>query len=355
MNTTVWEVNGMGLRLLAKHKLDQEQRLEDWVANDPSLIGLDVLVIGRQVRTTFGGRIDLLGIDQEGDLALIELKRDKTPRDIIAQVLDYASFVDNLGHEDIDLIATKYLGKTFAGEFQERFDIPLPENINGRHQMVIVAAELDDATERIAQYLADRHSISINVVFFNVFEHEGKELVARSWLMDPEVVEEKSEPRKRAPWTGLWYVNLGIEHGRSWPDRLKYGFISAGGGDIYSDKLKKLKQGDRLLAYIKGVGYVGYGEVTQERILAGEFTPEGESVPLTGLHLDAPIPADQTMDGTEEYVVGVRWINTFARPDAKTFTGVFANQNIVCKLRDPATISFLRKEFGINDLEEDQK
>ncbi len=31
---------------------------------------------------------------------------------------------------------------------------------------------------------------------------------------------------------------------------------------------------------------------------------------------------------------------------AKTFTGVFANPNIVCRLREPATLAFLAKEFG---------
>ena len=30
---------------------------------------------------------------------------------------------------------------------------------------------------------------------------------------------------------------------------------------------------------------------------------------------------------------------------AKTFRGVFANQNIVCKLRHPETVAFLKKGF----------
>ena len=37
--------------------------------------------IGWQVRTSFGGIIDLLAINPDGSLVLIELKRDKTPRD----------------------------------------------------------------------------------------------------------------------------------------------------------------------------------------------------------------------------------------------------------------------------------
>jgi hypothetical protein len=345
MNMTVWQVDGRSLKSLTKRKLDQEQRLEDWVAADPGLLGLAIVIIGRQVQTTFGGRIDLLGINQDGDLAVIELKRDKTPRDIIAQVLDYASWVDELGHEDIGQIAAGYLGKSLSETFKEHFDSPMPDTINSTHQMVIVAAELDDASERIAQYLASRHSVNINVVFFNVFDHEGKELLARSWLMDPLIVEDRSDPKKRAPWSGIWYVNIGEEYDRNWKDRQIYGFVSAGGGEMYSDPLNRLKLGDKLFAYIKKRGYVGFGEVTQERVLAAEFVPDGQEKPLPELKLITPVHPNPPQDGKAEYAVGVRWIDTVDHNDAKRFTGVFANQNVVCKLRDPTTLEFLRTEF----------
>ena len=72
-------------------KLDDESRLEELVKNDPNLLGQSILIIGQQVRTASGNRLDLLGMDAEGDLHIIELKRDRTPRDVIAQALDYAS------------------------------------------------------------------------------------------------------------------------------------------------------------------------------------------------------------------------------------------------------------------------
>jgi len=37
-----------------------------------------------------------LALDQDANLIVMELKRDKTPRDIIAQVLDYGSWVREL-------------------------------------------------------------------------------------------------------------------------------------------------------------------------------------------------------------------------------------------------------------------
>jgi len=49
-----------------------------------------------------------------------------------------------------------------------------------------------------------------------------------------------------------------------------------------------------------------------------------------------------------KFVVSVDWQKTFDLETAQTFKGVFANWNIVCKLRDPATIDFLLQEFDVN-------
>ena len=74
-------------------QVDFEDKLEDWLESDVSLLDANLLVIGRQVLTDFGGAIDLLCLDSSGDTVVIELKRGKTPRDVTAQALDYASWV----------------------------------------------------------------------------------------------------------------------------------------------------------------------------------------------------------------------------------------------------------------------
>lgn len=92
----LWSVDGPNLNEVATSDLDLEDRLEDWLAQDPSLLGIDLLIIGRQVQTEYGGRIDLLGLDGEANTYVLELKRGRTPRDVVAQVLDYASWVKEL-------------------------------------------------------------------------------------------------------------------------------------------------------------------------------------------------------------------------------------------------------------------
>ena len=75
-----------------------------------------ILIIGRQVTTNLNTFIDLLGIDQFGNTVVIELKREKTPRETLAQLIEYASFIDNLDYEQLNEIYQNYFtGKKEGG------------------------------------------------------------------------------------------------------------------------------------------------------------------------------------------------------------------------------------------------
>ena len=126
----------------------------------------------------------------------------------------------------------------------------------------------------------------------------------------------------------------------------EYGYIGAGQGEKYSRPLRRLAAGDRLFAYMKGLGYVGYGEVTMEAARVGEFVVESAGKPLLELPLRAPrVAENKDSPDLSEWAVGVRWLKAYPREQARTFKGVFANQNVVCKLRDAKTLAFLRSEF----------
>jgi hypothetical protein len=178
-------------------KLAYEDMIQGWIAQRPELLGLDLLIIGREVATTYGGSIDLLGIDDEGNLAILELKRDRTPRDIIAQVLDYASWVANLSTREVQEIALRHLGRGLEQAFNDRFKTTLPETLNENHTMVIIASAFDAASQRIVRYLSETHDIAINTAFFTVFEDGGQTLLATDWLLDQSEVAERSETKAK--------------------------------------------------------------------------------------------------------------------------------------------------------------
>ena len=85
--------------------------LENWLEANPNSILEDgaLLIIGRQVTTNLGSIVDLLGIDRQGNLVVVELKRDRTPRDTLAQVLEYGSFVEELDTDQLENILKNYL------------------------------------------------------------------------------------------------------------------------------------------------------------------------------------------------------------------------------------------------------
>jgi len=343
----LWQVAGKDLQEVSKDALDDEARLEEWVVKDPRILGMDVLLIGQQVSAISGARLDLLAMDAEANLVILELKRDKTPREVVAQALDYASWAKNLSFQEIDDIAQEFCGKPLKDKFIEHFGCSLPQTVNASHSMVILASGLDDSSERIVQYLSEQYQVPINVLFFTFFKSAAGEFLGRAWLTDPEELQERTQPRKQAPWSGYYFVNVGEGAHRNWADFQRYGFLSAGQGEKYSNPLKKLKEGDRVFAYMKGLGYVGYGTVTRPAVMVRDFVLMDSGKKLMELPLKTPNMAENSHDpALSEWVVGVKWEKVFTREEAKKFTGIFANQNIVCQLRDPATVDFLKKEFG---------
>jgi len=223
----------------------------------------------------------------------------------------------------------------------------LPDKINNDYQIVIVAESVDDSTERIVQHLNDVHKVNINVIFFNVFMADEKEFIGRSWLKDPVDVEEKSSAGKKSKWTGFYFVNTGIkdDNARDWKLNKKYDFVSAG-GERWINAIKKLKNGDKFFALIKGKGYVGYGIVEEEAAFVKNYKHDDKLI-IDDLPDDHPWKTKHD-PSKDEWLVKVNWLKTYDEDNAQWFKGAFANQNVVCKLRDQNTFKFLLKKFDVD-------
>ena len=173
---------------------------------------------------------------------------------MVSQLLDYASWIANLTAQQITSVADAFLPNGLAAAFQERFSIELPESLNADHSMVIIASQLDAASERIVQYLSKEYGVNINVIFFNYFKKGTDEFLGRSWLMgDPRTVEEKAESRKKLPWSGYWYVNVD----GNWEDCKEHAFISAGGGKRVQRCPPETEGGGQNLCLPRGTGIRG--------------------------------------------------------------------------------------------------
>ena len=196
----IWEVSREGeLIKMRATSIDFEERLEGWLEKDISVLDQDLLVIGRQVSTSMGGKIDLLCLDSAGETVVIELKKGQTPRDVTAQTLDYASCVQGLTDEELRDIAERYLGSagSLRDAFERKFDRPIPEELNLGHRSLIVATSVDASTERIVRYLSEL-DVPINVVTIHHFEDSGgREMLARVYLIEPGEAEARSRSTSR--------------------------------------------------------------------------------------------------------------------------------------------------------------
>lgn len=341
----------------------KEERLEEILAKDIRIVSPNWMVIGRQVPTDYGTYIDLLCIDRDGHLVVIELKRDMTPREVVAQVLDYGSWVRTLKDEDIASIFEAYIQKyqpdgaklSLDEAFKKSFPGQvLPDVLNESHELVVVASALDPSTERIVDYLANVHGVPINAVFFRVFQDEGREYLTRAWFIEPTTVDTATTVGEHEPWNGEYYVSFGQSEHRHWDDAVKYGFISAGHGLWFSGTLGLLEPGARIWVNDPGKGYLGVGRVTGHKVRVSEFMvtqDDGRSVPITELPVKAPhMFDDKDSDELSEYLVPVKWIKTQASNNPIKEKGFFGNQNTVCRPTTKKwvhTVDRLKKIWGI--------
>jgi hypothetical protein len=202
----LWKIDSGGVVKIDQKPLDYENRLEKWLIEDISILNSNMAVIGSQVLTPQGKKIDILAINSIGELIIIELKRDKTYREVVAQILDYATWIKDLGYDDLNNILNEY-GNSEYKDIESFFSNAFNKDsegleFNSDHQMIIVGSNIDDSTVRIIKYLANEpFSVNINAINFNYFKDDsGQEFLAQAFIMPEENLTEGggSKKRKRA-------------------------------------------------------------------------------------------------------------------------------------------------------------
>ncbi len=173
--------------------------LEPWLASNPEIIGTDISIIGRQVQTK-SGPIDLLGIDKSGNLVIIELKRDKLARDVLAQAVDYASDISDWSLEKISEVCNTYTNKSLDEFLNEMFpDVDLENiNVNDRQRILLVGFSVESALERMIEWLSDKYGVNINAIVLNYLKtSSGDELLAKTSIISEELEQERVKKQKK--------------------------------------------------------------------------------------------------------------------------------------------------------------
>lgn len=200
--TKAWEIVDGRLKPLETSLANEGRKesldLESWIASNPSIIRPGLTVIGRQV-VTGSGPLDLLAIDRSGDLVIVELKRDRLPRETLAQAMDYASDVASWGIDKLSEVCIKYTGKSLEEVLGEHLpDVDLESfAVNESHRIILVGFAIEASLERMVEWLSDGYGVGINAVILKyVRTSSGDEVLTRTAIISEQTEEARVKSKK---------------------------------------------------------------------------------------------------------------------------------------------------------------
>ena len=182
----IWALDGDSnvVPLASKGQTDTESLLEETLVRNPDLLIPGLRLVGRQTPTD-GGPLDLLGVDEDGRLVVFELKRGTLSRDAVAQIIDYASDLDN---KTDAALAEHIAANSGVGGIDhiEDFEEWYGENTEGQSldslrplRLFLIGLGADDRTERMVRFLAENTGMEISLLTFHGFTYDGKTFLAK--------------------------------------------------------------------------------------------------------------------------------------------------------------------------------
>jgi len=140
-------------------KFRERDHLQEWIANDPSSLGEELLIIQKEFNgfNDTNERLDLLALDKLGNLVIIENKLDDSGKDVTWQVIKYASYCASLTKQDIVNIYQAYLGSSANAQekISEFFDnrelseILLNQGLNSQRLFLVAANFRKEVTSTV--------------------------------------------------------------------------------------------------------------------------------------------------------------------------------------------------------------
>lgn len=133
------------------HVILERQHIEKWIEKNPDILGEELMILTNEYDRfdKTKERLDLLAIDKEGNIVIIELKRDDSGKNVDLQALKYAAYCSTLTLDRIVSIHKNYRNKSNDDisddevrnkilEFITSIDF---EEINDKPRIILVAKE----------------------------------------------------------------------------------------------------------------------------------------------------------------------------------------------------------------------
>jgi len=183
---------------LAENNRKETEHLENWIKTKPEILGSDILIIGEQVYTK-SGPLDFLAIDNNGNIVIVELKRDKLARVVLAQTIDYASDLSTWDIDRLSETCISYTGNSLEDHISANFEnIQIDDlTINQTQRLLLVGFSIEEPLNRMIEWLSSNFDMSINAIVLNyVKTSNGTELLSRTVTIPEEIAKDKTSKRK---------------------------------------------------------------------------------------------------------------------------------------------------------------
>jgi len=194
--------NGKDAKKIEKSVIDKEDYLQKYIYDNPETIPLyeinddiRIFILGREVPTN-SGPIDALGIDQDGNIYIIETKLYKNPdkRLVVAQVLDYGaslwknatdfeSFIGFFEKEStgkFQLSLNQRLMNFFQFSDQEVADLRENMKINlgdGNYKFVVLMDRLSTQLRDLIVFINQNSQFDIYAVELEFYKYQDYEII----------------------------------------------------------------------------------------------------------------------------------------------------------------------------------
>lgn len=198
----IWDVDNSSRAaepLKSTNRMETEHLLEEVLVRNPDMLMPRLTLVGRQTPID-GGFLDLLGVDEDGRLVVLELKRGELTRDAVAQAIDYCSYLESLTETELATYIANHSGKndvdkiddfeSWYGDRQGKQMISLrPIKIE------LVGLGADARAHRMVKFLAER-GLDISLLTFHGYQCGDRMLLARQVERSAEAGDVIPRPRQ---------------------------------------------------------------------------------------------------------------------------------------------------------------
>jgi hypothetical protein len=281
-----------------------EKTIEDWLAVRPDLLfpRERILVIAQSIAGQ--GMADILALDGQGNLVVVEIKRDWSDRVAVAQLLSYAADLRRVTYERLNAEAQRY-AKWSGGELIAQFrtfidDATFPSKKLALQQRIFVVAPSSDAELRkIVEWLQD-YKVPIQFVPFSLIADDDGSLR----FMSIEGIEaDEAFLTSEDEWAGHWIFNTNeTNNPGAYRAMFDTSVIAIWGYGNGPRNLEGSSKDDKVFAYVNGQGIRALGVIEDPTVREGK-----------GIFLD--------VNGKQEpgeYHVPVRWVCFLEQHEAFT-------------------------------------